>query len=70
MKLTDVERGLIVDGLNMKRNFIETGDPILCANDLKNMKRVNNKTLSIDQMRLIVTISDLVDKINNQRHEN
>lgn len=69
MNLTDEEYGLLVDGLNMRRNFIETGNPILSAADLERRSRINNKILSIDQMRLVVTISDLADKINKVRYE-
>ena len=58
------ERDLIVSGLLMRRNYIETGNPVLCSQDLANQGRHKEvKVLSVDQMRTVIAIDDLVKRI-------
>lgn len=66
LELSDQEVKLLVEGLAMKRNFIETGNPVLGSQDLKNMKRDREiKSLSIEQMRLIIQLHELSEKLNH-----
>ena len=64
MEFTNEERDLIVQGLYMKKNYIETGNPVLCAGDLKRMDRDKEvRALSVDQMRVVVALDDLIHKM-------
>lgn len=66
IELSDQEVKLLVEGLAMKRNFIETGNPVLGSQDLKNMKRDREiKSLSIEQMKLIIQLHELSEKLNH-----
>lgn len=66
LELSDQEVKLLVEGLAMKRNFIETGNPVLGSQDLKNMKRDREiKSLSIEQMKLIIQLHELSEKLNH-----
>lgn len=63
--LTDEEKELIVEGLCMKKNCIETGDAMLSAVDCQNMKKIEKiRVLDIPRHRLIVHIAELIDKVN------
>ena len=64
ISLSKEEKEMVLIGLNMRRNLIETGDPHLSARDAQ---RIGNKTkvLSIAQMRLIVATDDLVNRLYN-----
>jgi hypothetical protein len=62
--LTDEEKELIVSGLEMRRNFIETGSPTLSARDCKNMgkeKQIN--PLVHERYESIIQIDHLIDKV-------
>lgn len=58
----DIEK--ITRALLMHKCYIETGDPILSAEDAKNMGRRFN-ALTVEQMRGVVAIQDLVDRLFN-----
>lgn len=68
-EFTNEEVQSIIDGLIMHRNFIETGNPILNSNDLKNMRR-EIRPLSIEQMKSIIRLSELTEKFRNAIQEN
>jgi hypothetical protein len=62
----------MVIALNMRCNLIETGDPHLSANDVALRLRDRNllfreryeiKPLSVEQMKLIVRMKELVKKL-------
>lgn len=64
MALTAEEKELLVFGLHMRKNFIETGDALMSAIDAQNMgvqKKI--KALGNDQINLIQKINDLILKI-------
>ena len=68
MELTEEEKDLIESGLYMRRHFIETGDPLLSAQDAKNMgkeKLIN--ALTTNQHLLIVKIDNLIKKIRDKK---
>jgi hypothetical protein len=69
---------LIIEGLNMKCNYIESGNPILSGADAARIKRANENSkhgwrsnpdspepnvLSIEQMELVVHIRKLINKL-------
>jgi len=54
---------LIISGLQMRRNYIETGDPILSKVDCINMRK-KIKVLSDDQLMLISQITDLIERLS------
>jgi hypothetical protein len=62
--LTDDEIKMIWVALNMRNNYIETGDVTLSAADAKQFnedKKIN--ALSDDQMRLILASRDMINKV-------
>lgn len=65
--LTRAEIDLVVGGLNLRRNFIETGNPCLGAADLgarcEPSDGASLRSLSTDQMRLIVKQEDLAKRL-------
>ncbi len=74
LEITDEERALLVEGLQMKSNFIQTGNIALSAEDVQQQikssprllhERADSrvKSLSIEQMRLIVRLDDLIKKL-------
>lgn len=68
MVLTEEERDLIESGLYMRKHFIETGDPLLSAQDAKNMGNEKIiKALSTNQHMLLVKIDNLINKIRDQK---
>jgi hypothetical protein len=68
---TSEEKELICSALHMRKNVIETGDPILSAADIMRMGKnkpelghgVGIRALTVDQMRLIIAIDDLMTKV-------
>lgn len=72
MKLSKEEREDVITALNLRCNLIETGDPHLSANDVAQRlnsrdtlfkERYTIKPLSVDQMKLIVRMKELVQKL-------
>ena len=69
--LTSREKEMIAVGLNMRRNYIETGSATLGASDIAKMdpkeaKREHGaeiRALSEDQMKLILATNELERKI-------
>jgi len=68
LELSEEEKELIVFGLQMRRNHIETGNALLSAQDAKRMEKEKMiKPLGTDQYRLIVKLEDLITKIRDQK---
>jgi len=73
--LTSEEKEMISIGLNMRRNYIETGSHTLGARDLKGMDPKDAKrqfgaeiqALSEDQMKLILATNELSRKIYSDK---
>lgn len=64
VQISNVERDMIVTGLNMRRAYIETGDCCTTAQSAQNIgKGEMVKTLTTDQMRLIIATEELVQKL-------
>lgn len=79
MQLTPEEKELILYGLNMRKNVIETGDHSLSAVDAERIQKAEHSTdrtfarqheyktkvraLTIDQMKVIIAIDELMTKI-------
>lgn len=64
VSLSREEKDMIVIGLNMRRNYIETGTATMSAADAKHFKEERQiNALSTDQMRLIVKTEELIQKI-------
>ena len=62
IKLTRQEKQDISWALSMWANYIETGDVVLSAKDAENMgKKVN--ALGVEQMKKVVELRELVDKV-------
>jgi len=63
--LSSEEKEMIVLGLTMRKNFIETGDPLISAQDVEKLKRTDIpiKALSTSQMQLIINTERLISKI-------
>jgi len=63
--LTQKEKEMIIIGLNMRRNYIETGNISVSAMDVEKMGKTNNKinALSTDQMQLIIDTENLIKKL-------
>lgn len=65
-QLTKDEKMMIMTSLNMRRAYIETGDPCLTAADAVKSGLANKvKALSTAQMRLVIAIEELVNKLFN-----
>jgi hypothetical protein len=68
---TSEEKELLLSALHMRKNVIETGDHKLAAVDIMRMGKnkpelgrgVEIRALTVDQMRVIVEIDDLMTKI-------
>ena len=68
---TSEEKELLLYSLNMRKNVIETGDHSLSAIDIERMGKhkpeldrgVGVRALTVDQMKLIITIDTLMTKI-------
>ena len=72
MNLTSEEREDIVTSLNMRCNYIETGDISLSAVDVAERLKSRNtlfkeryevKALSLDQMKVIIRMKELIMKL-------
>ena len=63
--ITSREKEMIIIGLGMRRNYIETGNAIVSAVDAKRFERDNVKVnaLSTDQMQLIIDTEALITKL-------
>ena len=63
--ITSREKEMIIIGLGMRRNYIETGNPIVSAVDAKRFERDNVKinVLSTSQMQLIIDTEALITKL-------
>jgi hypothetical protein len=59
------EKEMIIIGLNMRRNYIETGDALTSAKTVENQGRKDEKinALSTDQMQLIIDTETLIKKL-------
>jgi len=75
MNLTSEEREDVVIALNMRCNYIETGDISLGAADVAERlksrdtlfkERYEVKALSLDQMKLIIRMKELIQKLYAQ----
>jgi hypothetical protein len=73
MILTTEEKELIIYCLSLRKNYIETGNINLSSVDIVNMKREGCKNLlgevkalSLDQMKLLIQISELQEKITRE----
>lgn len=66
--MTQQEREDLVRGLQIRMAYIETGDPVLRANDAINMGKPQMvKALSPDQRALLTRHEALVDKLLRAR---
>jgi len=66
--MTQQEREDLVRGLQIRMAYIETGDPVLRANDAINMGKPQMvKALSADQRALLTRHEALVDKLLRAR---
>ena len=66
IELTSKEKEMIIIGLGMRRNHIETGNILVSAADVEKMgEHTNNKinALSTDQMQLIIDTESLITKL-------
>jgi hypothetical protein len=64
MKISIVEKEMILLGLSMQKNYIETHDVLLSAQDAMNMnKKGIIRVLDSDQYRKIIALEDLIKKI-------
>jgi hypothetical protein len=64
MKISKEEKELIVRGLQMQKNYIETHDVLLSAQDARNMEKTGIiRTLGSDQYLRLVTLEELIKKI-------
>jgi len=68
IQLTDKEKEMIVIGLNMRRNYIETGDSLTSAADIERFgeKDKKIKALSTEQMQLVIDTENLIRRLYNQ----
>jgi hypothetical protein len=65
ISLSDKEKGMILIALDMRRNYIETGDVTISAADITKFKRKDVKinALSTEQMQLIIDTEYLIKKL-------
>jgi len=65
--ITPKEKEMIIIGLSMRRNYIETGNILVSAAQVKKLGKTDNKinALSIDQMQLIIDTENLISKLYN-----
>ena len=72
-KITQKEKDLLIIGLQMRMNYIQTGDMSLSANDLGKIGKENWSPgvkilpLSIEQMRIIIEMEELKKKISSNK---
>jgi len=65
MLLTNKEKEMIVIALNMRRNYIETGDVVMSAAQSKKMGKLDTNALSVAQMQLIIDTENLIKRLYN-----
>jgi len=67
VEISNKEKEMIIIGLNMRRNYIETGNISVSAADVEKMRDTENKinALSTDQMQLIIDTETLKRKLYN-----
>ena len=58
------DRELLVTGLQMRMNYIQTGDPCLCSVDAAN-QGLPGQALTIEQMQLIIRMDQLIQGLRN-----
>lgn len=64
--LTNSEKQIIVDCLNLRKNLIETGNPVLSRNDaIESGNKKIIKTLHPAQLDLVRTLESLMLRISN-----
>lgn len=65
IELSQKEKEMIVIGLNMRRNYIETGNISVSAKDVEKMGDTDNRinALSVDQMQLIIDTEQLIGRL-------
>lgn len=64
VQLSTEEIQALVMGLNMRRAYIETGDPCTTADTAQKIGKPDMiKPLSIDQMKAIILIDELTQKL-------
>lgn len=65
VELSAEEKELIVFGLHMRNNYIQTGDALMSAVDAKNLNQEKKiKILGDDQIELINKLNLLIKKID------
>lgn len=65
-KFNHRELTLIIEGLQCRRCYIETGTGYLTAKDVENQGQ-SVRALSLDQMRMVVEHEDLLTKLYQMR---
>ncbi len=65
IELNEEEKEMIIIGLNMRRNYIETGDVNYSASNVEVVKGLKINPLNVDQMRLIIKTEELINKLFN-----
>jgi hypothetical protein len=72
LELTQEEKDVIIAGLQMRMCYIETGNPLLRACDVRNentnkvsrfQKHQHIMPLSTHQMKIIITSEELIKKL-------
>lgn len=62
VELSDEELALIREGLNMKANIVETGNPLLSAQDAA-ARKLTPRALNTEQMELVLKIRKLTERL-------
>jgi len=67
--ITPKEKEMIIIGLNMRRNYIETGNVLVSAAQVEKLGRTDNEinALSTEQMQLIINTENLIKKLYDYR---
>jgi len=68
MTFTREEKDMIIIGLQMRRNLIQTDNCMLSAHDVERMGKATDdkiKVLSVEQMQLCVKTEELIGRILN-----
>ena len=67
LHITDKEKEMIIISLNMRRNYIETGNVLISAVDAARFRDdIQPRNLSTSQMQLIIDTENLISKLYNQ----
>lgn len=61
VEVTEDEAALIREGLVMRANFVETGNPVLSATDAE-QRKMKVKALTTDQMEFVVLLRRLAER--------